>query len=254
MAFSHTTMGRILGVGRTARSQSSQAGGNDGVIYENASEGVRLRRVQDTSMNAVAARHNAAMIYGSANISPEFTMRNLIEVRGADGSWSPVTGRNRAQPNLEAQIAALDTWRETGRTGQIGGTGPASSSGSGGELGRPDPRNADLIEAATSTTRPERRPSLIERSGPTISPHPPQYSPPTQNPHPPIVQQALPNMLPVQRAAAQNRAMQGIQFVQPQPTNPNSQSVLGWTDDARASRSFGRSAYLSGIITGSTNF
>lgn len=250
MAFSHTVAGRILGVGRNARNPASSPA--ESVIYENEEEGVRLRRVQDTSMNAIAARHNASLIYGAANVGPEFTMRNLIEVRDEEGNWSPVTGRNRAQPGLETQIAALNTWRETGQIGQIGGSG--ESTGGSRPQQRPDRLTRDLTTAATQASRPQQRPSLIDQS-PTPSPHPPAYSAPTQNPHPPVVQTQMPNALPDQRAAAQQRLFSNAMFVEPVqgPFNSTSQNVLGWTDNQRASRSFGRSAALSGVITGPTN-
>ena len=77
----------------------------------------RLRMVADTSASAIAGRYNQQMIYGKNNMPPEFAMRGVIEVKGQDGEWTPVTGSRRGVPNMEAQMAALSSFRENGVVG-----------------------------------------------------------------------------------------------------------------------------------------
>ena len=87
------------------------------VRFTNDEEGVRVVSMRDTSMNAVAARHNAAAIYGRGAVSRDFGRRSVIEVRGPDGNWAPVSGRNRQIPDMQAQTAFLQNFRETGKIG-----------------------------------------------------------------------------------------------------------------------------------------
>lgn len=87
------------------------------VRFTNDEEGVRVVSQRDTSMNAVAARHNAAAIYGRGAVSRDFGRRSVIEVRDPDGNWTPVAGRNRQIPDMQAQTAFLKNFRETGKIG-----------------------------------------------------------------------------------------------------------------------------------------
>jgi len=79
----------------------------------------RIRRVPDTSMNAIAARWNAGMIYGQENLPANFGTRRVIEVPDPrnPGQWTPVTGSNHSVPDFQTQMAALAGYQESGVIG-----------------------------------------------------------------------------------------------------------------------------------------
>ncbi len=84
--------------------------------YATNKEGTqRVQMYEDTSMNAIAARHNANAIYGETG--PMFGMKSVIEVKQADGSWVPVSGSTKGVPGMETQIAMLQNYNETGKLG-----------------------------------------------------------------------------------------------------------------------------------------
>ena len=84
--------------------------------YATNKEGTqRVQMYEDTSMSAIAARHNANAIYGETG--PMFGMKSVIEVKQADGSWVPVSGSTKGVPGMETQIAMLQNYNETGKLG-----------------------------------------------------------------------------------------------------------------------------------------
>ena len=74
----------------------------------------------------IGARENFAMLYGRANLPPHFAMQGVIEVQDGGGNWVPVTGNDFRGVSMEAQTAALQSFRETG----IIGPQPINESGS----------------------------------------------------------------------------------------------------------------------------
>lgn len=130
------TIGRIFGFGpgklKTPESY---------IKFTDKDDTTRLRMVADQSANAIAARWNQQMIYGKANVAPEFGMREVIEVKDADGNWQPVTGSRRGIPSTETQMAALSAYRETGVIGpapsNTGGETGAVTGGAAGNAGPP---------------------------------------------------------------------------------------------------------------------
>ena len=138
----------------------------DDYIEQVAPDGkARIRVTQDTSMSAVAARWNASQIYGAANLPDNFTTRRVIEVQGSDGAWVPVTGAKNAIPDTETQVAAFQSWRETG----IIGPQPVNKAGS--EALSPEAAAIDaapVAPVAGQTPIPERSAAqaAIDAAGP----------------------------------------------------------------------------------------
>ena len=89
----------------------------------------------DTNMNAVAARWNATQIYGAQNVPRNFGMRRVIQVRDPNnnGEWTNVTGRGLSPPEFGAQVAALQSFEESGVIGPQPAA-PSSPSGPGAPL------------------------------------------------------------------------------------------------------------------------
>ena len=84
--------------------------------YATNKEGTqRVQMYEDTSMNAIAARHNANALYGETG--PMFGMKSVIEVKQADGSWIPVSGSTKGVPGMETQISMLANYNKTGKLG-----------------------------------------------------------------------------------------------------------------------------------------
>lgn len=87
------------------------------VEYTAPDGSARLRMVEDTSWQAVAARHNFAAIYGAANMPPNFGMRGVIEVPDGNGAWVPVSGTTNFVPDMDAQLGFLQSYYQTGQIG-----------------------------------------------------------------------------------------------------------------------------------------
>lgn len=105
----------------------------DFVEYTNDKGTERLRMVADGSMTAQAARWNANMIYGRQNVPQNFGMVPMIEVKDKDGKWKPVTGGSgKIGYDMETQLGALASFRETGIIGPQGVAGEGSMTQSGG--------------------------------------------------------------------------------------------------------------------------
>lgn len=103
------------------------------IHFTNKDNTERLRMVPDTSQSAVAARHSMTMIYGANSMPKDFAMRGVVEVKDpTTGQFVPVTGNSRAVPDMDAQIASLQSFRESGIIG-------------------PQPINADGSNALAST-------------------------------------------------------------------------------------------------------
>lgn len=77
----------------------------------------RVQMYEDLSATAQGARHNFSMIYGASNLPPTFGMRSVIEVKNDKGEWQPVSGDLRNVPDMDTQMAFLQSWRESGIIG-----------------------------------------------------------------------------------------------------------------------------------------
>ena len=100
---------RIFGLGpgqRTPRPDYIQAQGED----------ARLRMRESTNPVDIALRENFAAIFGRGNLPPQLGMEGVIEVQGPQG-WTPVLGSEYTGMSMEAQTAALQSFRETGIIG-----------------------------------------------------------------------------------------------------------------------------------------
>lgn len=152
------------------------------IQFQNPDGTERVRMVPDTSAAALAARHSMSMIYGANKLPPEFGMRSVIEVKDPEtGQFVPVTGNNRGVPSTDAQIASLQSYRESGIIGpqpinengsnatNAGGTG--TGGGSGGSGGG-DGASADMaVEDVVGPRRPALEPvSPIDLDLPLIPP------------------------------------------------------------------------------------
>lgn len=129
-----SVFGRIFGMGR------SQAKAPESYVkYTNEDDSERLVMTADTSANAIAARHTFAQIYGSSNMPPEFGMKGVVQVRDKKkgGEWTPVTGSKRGIGDMDTQLGALASFRETGIIGPqpVNAGGSAASSARGGGAG-----------------------------------------------------------------------------------------------------------------------
>lgn len=102
---------RIFGLG-PSRMASQPAE----VVYDNG-HGTRLLAAQDTSANAVAARHNFAAIYGADNMPAGFTRKGVVQVQDGSGQWQNVSGQDMLVPDMNTQIAALQAYEKTGIIG-----------------------------------------------------------------------------------------------------------------------------------------
>jgi hypothetical protein len=145
------TLGRIFGFGpgklKTPESY---------IKFTDKDDTTRLRMVPDQSANAIAARWNQQMIYGKANMAPEFGMREVIEVKDADGNWQPVTGSRRGIPSTETQMAALSAYRETG----VIGPAPSNADGETGAVAGGAAGNSGPPKLSKSQTEFDK---MIER-------------------------------------------------------------------------------------------
>jgi hypothetical protein len=77
----------------------------------------RLVLRQSENPTRVAAAANFAALFGQANTPVGMGMDHIIEVQDANGNWTPVTGQNVASMPMDAQVAALQSFRETGVIG-----------------------------------------------------------------------------------------------------------------------------------------
>ena len=154
----------------------------------------RVMMYPDTSANAMAARFNQQQIYGQ--VAPVFGMKPVIEVRQADGSWIPVTGKRDFVPSMDAQIQMLQGYNETGKlgfqplqlSGDVGQSAAAATedisaaSGKGradrDQQGAPGPSGRATVGGAA-----EQKPG----ANPTVAPAPPIIAKPLalpwQNPN-----------------------------------------------------------------------
>lgn len=104
------------------------------VVYQESEDG--QRRVvfrDDPNPAAMAARFNSERIYGAANTSPMLGMSPMIEVRGADGQWTPVSGSSAYIPDMDTQVAMLQSYEQTGKLGIVA-PGKDSIAGEAGPL------------------------------------------------------------------------------------------------------------------------
>jgi hypothetical protein len=126
----------------------------------------RVQMYEDMTMGAIAAKHSAREIFGE--VGPMFGMKSVIEVKQADGSWSPVTGSKKGVPDMETQIAMLQNYNETGKLGhqplelgkeegavgqagkeaQMGGKTPHAQRAEGGDKGAAPAAGAAPLIAA----------------------------------------------------------------------------------------------------------
>lgn len=134
--------------------------------YATNKEGTqRVQMYEDTSMSAIAARHNANAIYGE--VGPMFAMKSVIEVKQPDGTWTPVSGSNKGVPGMETQIAMLQNYNETGKLGwqplelgkdetAMGDVGSAASIGTKnpGDQHPPTAKRAEVGGATQSGQKP----------------------------------------------------------------------------------------------------
>lgn len=103
---------RIFGLG-----PKKQAMPDPVTIFTREDGTARVRMVPDASPNAALARNALTNILGADNIPPGFGMGPVIEVKGKDGKWTPVSGSSGMQPGLEAQMGYLQSFQETGIVG-----------------------------------------------------------------------------------------------------------------------------------------
>jgi|GEM_PF-6303153 len=101
---------RIFGLGKPYREPRQS---------EILASGTDARLVLHESRDPVdiGARENFAMLYGRGNLPPHFAMQGVIEVQDDGGNWVPVTGNDYRGISMEAQTAALQSFRETGIIG-----------------------------------------------------------------------------------------------------------------------------------------
>lgn len=234
---------RILGMGPEAIKTPESY-----VSFTSESGDTRMRMVPDMSANAISARYNQQMIYGKNNVPPEFGMKGVIEVKGDDGKFQPVTGSRRGVPNMEAQMAALSNYQETGvigpapqqDTGSTGSTAPSSSQ-------RPQARPAQRTEFDEVM---ERLPSLLSQPevdsvNAALSPSPVTATTLPAAEQPGLIDMESPAPSSVDNASAPARNT-------PATTSPAQPSTVvqqpGLRDDQKARRGFGRSSYLDGLI------
>jgi len=161
-----SVFGRIFGTGRRAQKQPQ-----DVIEFTNAKGDERVRLTADPA--AFRARHNAEMIYGRNNVPQAFGMRPVIEVKNKQGEWAPVTGGSGTiKYNLETQLGALASFRETGIIGpqpvtessgsSIGGAGGGAAGNAGAAPSQPslgyvgaagfEQRSLGDVPAMTSST------------------------------------------------------------------------------------------------------
>lgn len=138
------------------------------VQFQNPDGTERLLMVPDTSASAQGARHALAAIYGNNNLPPEFGMRGVVQVRDPEtGEFRAVTGSNRGVPEIDAQIAALQSFRESGIIGPqpinptgsnagatasvTGATGPSAGAATNtATTASPAPSTAPALEPAST--------------------------------------------------------------------------------------------------------
>lgn len=140
-------------------------------------DGVRLRVVEDNTASAIAAKHNFAAIYGAANMPPNFAMRGVIEVQ-KDGAWVPVSGSNNFVPDMTAQVAFLQGYRETGQVGmqpinpngsmatQTGGVG--GTAGPSGSADKAAAKETQQQQPAGPSQLTQDQAALLESLGPVM--------------------------------------------------------------------------------------
>ena len=103
---------RIFGLG-----PKKQAMPDPVTVFTREDGTARVRMVPDASPNAALARNALVNILGADNVPPGFGMGPVIEVKGADGAWTPVSGSKGMQPGIETQIGYLQSFQETGVVG-----------------------------------------------------------------------------------------------------------------------------------------
>lgn len=141
-------------------------------IITSTSEDGQRRVVMRDDPEAFAARFNAEQIYGAANVPPSFGMAPVIEVRGADGQWTPVSGTRAFIPDTDTQIAMLQSFRETGKLGILA-PGTDAIAGESGPLVSPATaaQHVDVITArpAPAQTAPNLAGSTAQRLEPVAA-------------------------------------------------------------------------------------
>lgn len=243
---------RILGMGPAAVKTPESY-----VSFTSESGDTRMRMVPDMSANAIASRYNQQMIYGKDNVPPEFGMKGVIEVKGEDGKFQPVTGSRRGVPNMEAQMAALSNYQETGVIG------PAPQQDAGG-AGVTRPQARPETTAPSSSQRPQSRPAQrtefdevmdrlpsllsqpeVDSVNAALSPEPVTTTtlPPAEQPG--LIDMDTPAPSSVDDASAPARNAPAT-TAPAQPSTVVQQPDL--RDDQKARRGFGRSSYLDGLI------
>ena len=89
----------------------------DFIQFTNDKGNERVRMVMDNSRYSVALRHNMTMIYGRENVPETIGMVPVIDVKDKDGTWKPVTGSAKVNYDIDTQLGALASFRETGIIG-----------------------------------------------------------------------------------------------------------------------------------------
>jgi len=150
-------------------------------------EGPDARFVYRETVNpvAIAARENFAMLYGRDNLPPHMAMDGVIEVRGPQGNWTPVTGSTGFNLGMEAQVAALQSFRETGIIGpqavntsgsmmidQAVLAGDAAVRGSGAVTGPQDltPEQIKAEQKGSNSTTADKAAALALENKSVVSP------------------------------------------------------------------------------------
>lgn len=103
---------RIFGLG-----PKKQALPEPVTIFEREDGTARVRMIPDASAGAALARNALVNILGADNLPPGFGMQPMIEVKGADGKYVPVSGSKGIQPDMQTQMAYLQSFQETGIVG-----------------------------------------------------------------------------------------------------------------------------------------
>lgn len=131
------TFRRIFGLG-----PKKQAMPDPVTVFTRDDGTARVRMVPDASPNAALARNALINILGADNVPPGFGMGPVIEVKGKDGAWTPVSGSKGMQPGIETQMGYLQSFQETGIVGPqpVNPDGSmAAQSGGLGETASPQP-------------------------------------------------------------------------------------------------------------------
>lgn len=150
---------RIFGLG-----PSRQAAKPAEVYYDNG-QGTRMIMAQDTSAEAVAARHNFAAIYGEANMPSSFTMKPVVQVFDK-GEWQNVTGRSYVPGDIATQLGALQAYQATGIIGPQPFRENGAMATANGVIGRSSPSNFGPAGSRSAGGDPLAMPVAVDQLTP----------------------------------------------------------------------------------------